>query len=296
LRTFRQALQERLFTVTAEFSFQSETSVDEVLHQAEMLSGAVDGFQVAENPQAYMQTSVVALAALLKQRGLDPVPQLSCRDRNRIALQSDLLGLRALGITSVLLNKGGRLPVEDETVAAPVFDLNARELVAMAQELNDEAENLSSELLIGTDATVCAPGPRWSPDPLLGRAAAGARFLQTQPCFNLKMLRKYMRRLVEEKVTWQFAMIVTLAPLPSAETAAWLQDNIRGALIPPALVERLQHADDPEQEGIDICAELIREIVAIPGISGINLLTLGNPPAVRAAIEAAGLRTWEEST
>ena len=295
MRTFRQALQERLFTVSAELGFQSETTVDEVLRQAELLSGVVDGFQVAENPQAYMQTSVVALAALLKQRGLDPVPQLSCRDRNRIALQSDLLGLRALGVTSVLLNKGARLPVEDETVAAPVFDLNARELVAMAQELNDEAENTARELLIGTDATVCAPGPRWSPDPLLGRAAVGARFLQTQPCFNVKMLRKYMKRLVEDKVTWQFAVIVTLAPLPSAETAAWLQENIRGALIPPALVERLQHADDPEQEGIDICAELIREIAAIPGISGINLLTLGNPPAVKAAIESSGVRNREES-
>ena len=109
------------------------------------------------------------------------------------------------------------------------------------------------------------------------------------------MLRKYMKRLVEDKVTWQFAVIVTLAPLPSAETAAWLQENIRGALIPPALVERLQHADDPEQEGIDICAELIREIAAIPGISGINLLTLGNPPAVKAAIESSGVRNREES-
>jgi 5,10-methylenetetrahydrofolate reductase len=294
LRTFRQALQERVFTLTAELAFQSETSVDEVLRQADLLSSVVDGFQVAENPQAYMQTSVVALAVLLKRRGLDPIPQLNCRDRNRIALQSDLLGLRALGVTSVMLNKGGRLPAEDETVAAPVFDLNARELVAMAQELNEETDDVARELLIGTNATVCAPGPRWSPDPLLGRAAAGARFLQTQPCFNAKMLRQYMNRLVEDKITWQFAVIVTLAPLPSAAMAERMAATVRDALIPAPLVRRLEQAADPEQEGVDICAGLIREFADIPGVSGVNLLTLGNPSAVAAAVDASGIRSETE--
>jgi len=300
LRTFRQALQEHAFTVTADLTFQSATSVDEVLRQADLLGGSVDGFLLAENPQSQMQISVVALTALLRRRGLDPVPQLSCRDRNRIALQSDLLGLRALGVTSVILNKGGRLPHEgrerpaghiaDGLASEPVFDLNCRELVAMAQGLNEETDGPGRELMIGTGATVCTPGAHWSPAPLLGRAAAGARFLVTQPCFNAKLLRKYMSRLVGDKVTWQFAVIVTLAPLPSAESAVSMAANVRDSLIPEPLIRRLSEAADPEREGVEICAELVREFADIPGVSGVNLATLGNPGAVAAALDASGLR------
>ncbi len=119
---------------------------------------------------------------------------------------------------------------------------------------------------------------------------AGARFLQTQPCFNLVLLRRYLQGLVQAKVTWKYSVIVTLAPLPSAKMARWLAENNRGALIPDALIERLENSTDPEQEGIEICAELMREIADIPGVSGINLLTLGNPRAVTASIKASGLR------
>jgi methylenetetrahydrofolate reductase (NADPH) len=291
MKTFRKALQGAGFPITAELSLRKETTVDEALEQAAMLAGSVDAIQVAENPHSWAQVAPHALASLLIRQGIDPVPRLICRDRNRIALQSDLLGLRALGVSSLILNKGSQLPPGNDLKAKPVFDLSCRELVAMAHAMNEEEwSDGDHEFVIGTSATAFAPDPGWNAELLIARSTAGARFLQTQPCFNLKLLRRYMQGMVKAKLTWSYSVIVTLAPLPSADTARWLLQNSRNALIPDAVINRLENTPDPEQEGIDICAELMQEVTRIPGVSGINLLTLGNPEAVIAAIEASGLK------
>ena len=291
LKRFNKSLQGAGQTLTAELSLRRETTASEALRQAEFLSDSVDGIQIAENPHAWVQISPVAMAGLLIRNKIDAIPRLICRDRNRIALQSDLLGLRALDVTSLVLDKGSRIPKGHELNAAPVFDLSCRELVAMANDMNEENwADGGHEFTIGTSATIFAPGADWNAELLLARASAGARFLQTQPCFNPGLLRRYMQRMVDSRITWSYAVIVTLAPLPSADTARWLAENVRGALIPKTVIERLDHATDPEQEGIDICAGLMQEISSIPGVSGINLLTLGNPEAVAAAITESGLR------
>lgn len=292
MKTFRTALQGTGFPITAELFLARRSKVDEVLKQAGFLAGRVDAIQVADNPNSWAQIAPLALASLLIRQGIDPVPRLSCRDRNRIALQSDLLGLRAMGVSSLILTKGDPLPEGNDLKAKPVFDLSCPELVAMAQAMNEEECSAAGhKFVIGTGATVFAPEPGWTADYLLARAMAGARFMQTQPCFNLVLLRRYLQGLVQAKVTWKYSVIVTLAPLPSANMARWLAENSRGALIPDALIERLENTRDPEQEGIDICSELMREVARIPGVSGINLLTLGNPGAVVAAIDASGLRS-----
>jgi methylenetetrahydrofolate reductase (NADPH) len=125
----------------------------------------------------------------------------------------------------------------------------------------------------------------------LTRSSAGAHFLQTQLCFNPAMLQVYMQRLVAARITWRYAVMVSLAPLPSAATARWLRENHRSVLIPDSLVKQLETAPDPVQEGIAVCAQLMREFAAIPGVSGFHLHTLENPAAVVAAIAASGLRT-----
>jgi methylenetetrahydrofolate reductase (NADPH) len=291
MKTFRKALQGSGFPITAEFSQPGQMTVDELLKQADLLAGSVDAIQLAENPGSGAHVSPQAMAALLIRHGIDPLPRLSCRDRNRIALQSDLLGLRALGISSLIINRGNQLPPGREKRAKPVFELSCQELVAMAHAMNEENwSDGDHEFVIGTGAAVAAPGPDWTAASLVARASAGARFLQTQPCFNLDLLDRYMQRLVEEKLTWSYSVIVTLAPLPSAEKARWLLQNNRNTLIPDAVLDRIENAPDPEQEGIDICVELMQEIARIPGVSGINVLSLGNPDAVIAAIEASGLR------
>jgi methylenetetrahydrofolate reductase (NADPH) len=252
VKTFRHALQGDAFTITAELVLHRETMVEEALRQARLLADSVDGIQIAESSNAWGQVSPVALASLLIRSGIDAIPRLTCRDRNRIALQSDLLGLRATGVTSVMLTRGDDLPDGPESKAKQVFDVNCRELIAMAHAINEEgSSSVQNELLIGTDTTVVAPPPDQYSGELLARASAGARFLQTQPCQDIELLRRYMQAMVEAKITWNYSVIVSLAPSPSAE--------------------------------------LMREIAGIPGISGINLLCTGNPEAVIAAIESSSL-------
>jgi methylenetetrahydrofolate reductase (NADPH) len=161
----------------------------------------------------------------------------------------------------------------------------------MAASMNEEdGADAERGFLIGTSAAAYSPAIGGDAESLLARAGAGARFLQIRPCFDAGALREYMQKLVQAKLTWNYSVIVTLAPLCSVETARWLLENSMGALVPESLIAKLDKADDPENEGIDLCAGLMREYAGIPGISGVNLLTLGQPGAVGSAIRSSGLR------
>ena len=283
--------------ISAELSLRHDTTAAQLLEQAEQLRPFVDGMQVADNAQSWVQMSPLAAACLLTENGFEAIAQLTCRDRNRIALHSDLLGLQAMGVHNLVLNKGNQVVARDRLQtrlqAKPVFDVSCRELVAMAAAIGEKsAEHGQSNegFLIGTGARVFAAPPQWDAEIMLARSSASAHFLQTQLCFNPAMLQVYMQRLVAAKITWRYAVMVSLAPLPSAATARWLRENHRSVLIPEGLVKQLEAAADPVQEGIAICAQLMREFAAIPGVSGFNLHTLGNPAAVVAAIATSGLR------
>lgn len=297
MNTLQKALQGSEPVLTAELSLRHGTASDEVLRQARLLSGAVDSIQVAENPNAWVQMSPLGVAELLLREGLDPTVRLHCRDRNRIALKSDLLGLKALGVRSLVLNRGNKIPDGHDLHARAVFDVSCREFITMADEMNQAEGSLpGNEIILGTGVRVFSPPPDWDAELLLTRTAESARFLQSQLCLDVDLLRRYMSRLVEKKITWKFAVMVTLAPLPSAETAHWLLENSPGAVIPESVIERLESAGDAETEGIKLCAEQMQAMTRIPGVSGFNLLTLGHPEAVVAAIKASGLRTSENDT
>lgn len=291
MTTFQQAVQGEGFAVSAELALQHDSSSADVASQADLYRDLVDGVQVADNPLAWVGMSTVAASSLLLQNGVDPVPILTCRDRNRIGLQSDLLGLRALGVSSVILTRGRRVGKKHALHASTVFDLTGRELIAMASGLNeDESLAASSPLFIGTGAKAYRANPGWAAESLNTRAEAGAQFLQTQICYNLDLLRHWMERLVEAQVTWQYAVVVSLVVLPSAKTARWVKDNMPDSKIPDDLIARLDQAEDPAREGIALCAETMRQIAEVPGISGVNLMSVGEPELTVAAIEASGLR------
>jgi len=291
LKTFAQALASQTFTVTAEMSLRGHMPASEILQQAKELTPFVDALQVAESPQQRGQMSPVAMAALLLREGIDPITRLNCRDRNRLALQSELVGLKALGVSSLILNRGNRLQNPETLTGKQVFDINCRDLISMAAEISEETvSGPGQEFMIGTSVTVFSPKPDWKAELLKTRASAGARFLQTQPCFSLPMLRRYMQRVIDLRMTWNYAVVVTLAPLTKMEMERGQLENLRGTVIPKSIMNELAAATDPEQAGIEICARQMQEIATIPGVSGINLLTLGNPAAVIAAIEASGLR------
>jgi methylenetetrahydrofolate reductase (NADPH) len=291
VKTFREAVQGERFTLTADLTLTRSTTADDVRRQADLLGRYVDAIQVTDNPYAWVQMSAQSAAAILLAHGIDPVPVLTCRDRNRIALESDLLGLRALGVTSLVLTRGHRIPKKHPVQARTVFDTTGRELIALAASIGDEDSAPGREFFIGTGARAFRPNADWQGESLTERAAAGARFLQTQLCFNLGILRAYMRAMVDQKLTWRYSLIVSLAVLPSATTASWVKAHLSDSRIPKSLIRRLDAAEDPAREGIAICAEKMRQIAEIPGVSGIHLMTTGDAAGITAAIEASGLRS-----
>ena len=284
MKTFREAVQGEQFSISAELTVKRDSTADDVRRQADVLGKFVDGIQVTDNPYAWVQMSALSAAGILIDHGVDAVPIMTCRDRNRIALKSDLLGLQALGVTSLMLMRGPRVPKNHSVPASTVFDLSGRELIALASSLGDI-------FFIGTAARAFRPKRGWRADALVAKAAVGARFMQTQLCFNMDILRHYMERFVAAKLTRNYSVMVSLSPLPSAPTARWVKENMSGSRVPDAFIQRLEDAKSPEQEGIAICAELMQEISAIPGVSGVNLMTTGDTEAIPAAIQASGLRS-----
>lgn len=292
MKRFRDSLLQGNFTISAELMLNRESHASDVREQCRSLNGLVDAVLVADNSWPWVQMSSLAASALVLQEGLDPLPVLTCRDRNRIALISDLLGLQALGVTSAMLVRGHRMPKEHQIPARSVFELRGRELLAIAEQMSQNpAAGSGQQLLTGTNATVFKPQPGWKPESLLEKAGAGARFMHTQLCMNLDTLQAYLSQLIEARITWKFSIIVTIAVLPSAEMAVWLKSNLRDSLIPDAIIQQLQNAPDPEQEGVHICAGLIRKIAELPGVSGVHIFTPGKPELIAQAIRESGMRT-----
>ncbi len=289
--TFNNALKTRDFVVTGQLNLANAQDAASLLNQAEALRPAVDAVQLLDAKQPHI--SGLAAAALLLGNGIDPVVHMNCRDRNRLALQKDLLGAAALGVTSVLIARGAKIPKSARAGVRNVFDTPALEFMAYIQGLKqDEDENrLSPDFLIGANAEMFEPEDGWVPKNLIRKCDAGASFVQLQICLDMDVARRYMARIVAAKLTHRASFIMALSPLPSAEAARWIRANVKGALVPDAIIHRLEQASDPESEGIDICAELLREAATIPGVSGANLLTLGKLGTIPAAIEASGLRS-----
>ena len=291
-KTFRESIQNKEFVITAELNLARESDASAVIDQAAILSPRVDAIQVPDSPGARVQMTPLAVSNILIQNGIDPIAHLSCRDRNRVALGSELLSLGATGVTSVLLLRGDELPGDHRPKVRQVFELGGMKLIETARALADDPTVASvPDFCIGTTATVFNPKAAWQPNSLLARVEAGARFIQTQLCFDTAALGRYMTHLVEAQLTWRTAIIVSLATMPSAVTARWLRENLRGSRVPKKVIRRLEQARDPEQEGVAICAELLQELSAIPGVSGAHLMTPGDPATIPAAIQASGLRS-----
>lgn len=289
--SFREARRTRDFVVTAHVNLSHVPDTDALLAQGDTLRPFVDAVQLTDNPGARVHMSGVAAAALLVRHGIDPILHMTCRDRNRIALQSDVIGAAALGVTSILMMRGDRIPDHLKPKVRSVFDTDAKELMAFARGLKDSKDvPLVADFLIGATATVFDPGPAWAPVNLTAKCDAGANFIQTQLCFDMDVVRHYMARLVASKLTHRASFLMALTPLPSAEAARWIRDNVKAALVPEAVIQRMEQAADPEREGIEICAETLARLATIPGVSGASLLSLGPLDAIPAAIEASGVR------
>lgn len=293
---FRSSLESGHFAVTAEITPPRGTSLEPLTLAARDLKPVVTAINLTDGAGARVRMASLAAAIHVKQLGVEPILQVTCRDRNRIALQSDLIGAAAFGILNVLVLSGDAVSAGDNPDATSVFDLDARTLLDALQSMNVFGTTLSGselttrpEFFPGAADIPFDPDARWSPDGLRAKKAAGARFVQTQYCFDIDLLGRYMQRLRDDGLTDEMYILVGLGPLRSAAGAQWMRDNLPGTIMPDGVVRRLQAARDPRHEGIAICAELISEARDIDGVAGVHLMAPGQHQAIVEAVKLAGL-------
>ena len=290
LKSFKDAVENRDFAVTAEIFLRPGSSADSIGEQAELLRDHVDAILLTDNQFGQLHMSTLVAASILMHAGVDPIVQLTSRNRNRIALISDLIGAAVLGVTSLLLVRGERAPKEFDPRPKPVLDVNAAELIRIASTINEDPSMKDfPDFYIGGAVTPHGPRKAWKGKMLTEKIESGAGYLQTQICMDMKILKSFMGRLVDNGIIRRTNIIGTTAILGSAEDARWLRDNRRNVLIPNAVVDRLEQAADPRQEGIKICTETLQAMAEIPGISGANIMATREIATIPEAIDAAGL-------
>ena len=285
--TLEAKLRSGQFVITAEISPPLSSDPAHLLQRATPLAGLADAINITDGASARVHMSALAAAAILVRHGLEPILQLTCRDRNRIALQSDIIGAAALGARNLLILTGDDPSAGDQPDAKPVFDLDSRKLVETAAGIRDRHQLPSgrpvagqADFFIGVADTPLDPPAVWMPVSLQNKLAAGAQFAQTQFCMDAGIVRRYVTRLSQEGVTKRLFLLIGVASLPSARSALWIREHLPGSIISDALVERLARAGDPRAEGKRICIDLLRELAQIPEVHGAHLMAPQNPAAI----------------
>ena len=298
--TLQDKLRAGRFVITAEVTPPVSADRAELLAKALPLKGLADAVNVTDGAGARPHLGAVTAAAMLVQAGIEPVLQLTCRDRNRIALQSDLISAAASGVRNLLALRGDDPSAGDQPDAKPVFDLDARQLLETARRLRDSGELPSGrkvsgacDFFLGAADNPIDPPPGWAPKGLAAKLAAGAQFSQTQFCMDAAVVRRYMARLAEHGIAEKLSVIVGIVPLRSAKSARWIKDKLFGAIIPDAVIARMEQASDPAAEGRRICLDLVAELAEIPRVAGCHIMAPGNDavvPEIIAATRASVLR------
>jgi methylenetetrahydrofolate reductase (NADPH) len=287
-------LRAKRFVITAEVTPPVTADGNEFLAKALPLKGLADAVNVTDGAGARPHLGAVTAAAMLVASGIEPVLQLTCRDRNRIALQSDLLSAAASGVHNLLMLRGDDPSAGDQPEAKPVFDIDARRLLETARRLRDSGELPSgrkvsgrADFFLGAADNPVDPPPGWQPTGLQAKIDAGAQFVQTQFCMDAGVVRRYMARLAEHGIAGKLSLIIGVVPLRSAKSARWIKEKLFGAIIPDAVVGRMGSASDPAAEGRRICLDLVRELAEIPHVAGVHIMAPGNDAAVPDIIKAA---------
>jgi methylenetetrahydrofolate reductase (NADPH) len=279
------------FAVTSEITPALSADPQTLLEKALPMRGLADAVNVTDGASARAHLDPLTAAGILVANGVEPVLQLTCRDRNRIALQSMLVGAAALGVRNLLALKGDDPKAGDQPDAKPVFDLDSNALLATARAIRDQGqlphgravEGKAAFFLGAADAPI-DPAPDWRPDSLFAKAQAGAQFIQTQFCMDIGVVRRYLARLSEFGVPQRLYILIGLAPLASARSARWIRKHLYGSIIPDALIARLEGAGDQRLEGQRICLELMQQLREVPGVAGVHLMAPLNEASLPAVI------------
>ena len=284
------------FAVTAEIAPPDSSDPDEVYGRARVFDGYVDAINATDGSGANCHMSSVGMCALLTRLGYAMVMQVSCRDRNRIAIQGDVLGASAMGVANVLCLTGDGVQVGDHPTAKPVFDLDCMSSLSMLRKMRDEGQFLSGrkitcppKVFLGAVANPFAPPLDFRPFRLAKKIEAGAQFVQTQYCFDLKLFRQYMSQVRDLGLSERVFVLAGIGPLASAKSAEWIRSNVPGIHIPDSIVNRLKGAENQAKEGVNICVDAIQELAEIEGVHGVHIMAYRQEHRVPEIVENSGV-------
>jgi len=277
------------FVLTATFPLKLTSTAGDIRSTAEKLREVVDAVHITGDRSATGLMDALAVARLVIDAGLDSVVHLDCRDRNRIGLQGALLGLAALGVTSVVLSRGQKLPDELRGKVKGVFDTGTLQLIEICRRVGAETTRVSPPgTYIGCRISAMRPAEDWKASAALKRIDAGVQFLQALPCLNMGMLEAYVGKLIALRVMHRASFLVDVPVLDSVEAAERIKSDYPGARIPRRIVRRLASVKDARAEGISIAADALRELRAMPGVAGANLILDDDSDTAAEVVSAAG--------
>ena len=292
--TLKTKLQSKTFVMTAEVTPPLSADPNDLMERAKSMKGLADAVNVTDGASARAHLDSTVAASILMQNGIEPILQLTCRDRNRIALQSQLVGMSALGLPNLLVLTGDDPKKGDQPDAKPVFDYDSGQLITTAAHMRDKGElpngrKIGGKLdyIIGAADAPVDPKPDWAPTSLAKKVAAGAEFAQTQFCMDTDVLRRYLERIKEHGLEGKISFLIGVAPFASAKSAGFIKNSLFGTIVPDWMVERMENASDPKAEGRAICVDLIREMSEIPGVAGVHVMAPLNEASIGPVIEAA---------
>ncbi|HSO28358.1 MAG TPA: methylenetetrahydrofolate reductase [Candidatus Sulfomarinibacteraceae bacterium] len=303
-----RVLRSGAFAVTAELGPPKSADAEVIRQKAALLAGWVDAANITDNQTAIVRMSSIGAGALALQAGLEPVIQMTCRDRNRLAMQSDLLGAYALGLRNILCLTGDHQTFGNHPQAKNVHDLDSVQLVQMVVDLRDqhrfqcgeEIKGVHPQFFVGAAENPFGDPFEWRPLRLGKKARAGADFIQTQMIFNVPKFREFMRHVVDLGIHQQTYILAGVGPLKTPGAARYMRDQVPGMDVPDEIVERMEAAgrgieDKAERaaawraEGIRICVDVIHEMREIEGVAGVHIMAIEWEEAVGAIVEGAGL-------
>ena len=293
-----KALQSGRFVVTAELGPPKGADPELVRQKAKYLKGHVVAVNITDNQTAIARMASMAAGVIAIGEGLEPIMQMTCRDRNRLAITSDVLGASALGIRNILCLTGDHTTFGNHPESKPVFDLDSIQLIQMIRKMRDEGKFLCGEETTGAPQLLIGAAENPFADPfgyrairLAKKVKAGAEFIQTQLVYNVPKFAEWMKQVRDRGLHEQVSILAGVGPLKSAGVARYMKTNVPGLDVPDEIVERMSAVKGKaaRQEGLKICVETIQQLKEIPGVAGVHIMAIEWEEAVPEIVEAAKL-------
>jgi methylenetetrahydrofolate reductase (NADPH) len=291
-----RVLRQGRFAVTAELNPPDSADPQDVFEAARPLAEVVDAINATDASGANCHMSSIGICALLTRAGYGTIYQISCRDRNRIAIQGDVLGAAAMGVRNVLCLTGDGVGVGDQPGAKPVFDFDSVSLLRTIRTMRDDGVFLSGRkitrpprMFLGAAENPCIPPHEWRPDRLAKKVEAGADYIQTNYIFEMPVFERFMERIRDLGMDKRVYILAGVGPLASAKAARWMRSNVPGIHIPDSVIDRLEKAQKPAEEGKRLCIELIQQIREIKGVAGVHVMAYRREHVVSEIIAESGV-------